>query len=305
MEITIPLGIVIALCGVGVGILSSMFGIGGGMVMVPLIHIVFGQPAAVSSGTSLFAILPTSIAGMIARLHDGTIRFRIGIVVGIAGACLSPLGALAATNLPGIYAMVLTGLFILYTAYKMFRRVWRSRPAASQAAAAPAGAGVVGAGGASAGAGAAGSGGASAVPVATGGASAPKKTLLSEDGSARFYVGCILLGCVVGFLSGWLGLGGGFLIVPILQAAFGLTMKQASGTSLVSVGILAVPSFITHAVLGNVDWLLGLLLIAGSVVGAKLGAKILTYVNERLLTGLFGVLLVLSGVIMVIREFLG
>lgn len=280
MDITIPLGIVIALCGVGVGILSSMFGIGGGMVMVPLIHIVFGQPAAVSSGTSLFAILPTSIAGMVARLHDGTIRFRIGIVVGIAGACLSPLGALAATNLPGIYAMVLTGLFILYTAYKMFRRVWRSRPAVAQVPAAA---------------------DASAPALAP----EPKKTLLSEDGSVRFYVGCVLLGCVVGFLSGWLGLGGGFLIVPILQAAFGLTMKQSSGTSLVSVGILAVPSFITHAVLGNVDWLLGLLLIVGSVIGAKLGAKILAHVNERMLTALFGVLLVLSGVIMVVRELVG
>ena len=109
----------------------------------------------------------------------------------------------------------------------------------------------------------------------------------------------------MGFLSGYLGLGGGFLIVPILQVVFGLTMKQASGTSLVSVGILAVPSFITHAILGNVDWILGVLLIVGSVVGAKLGAKILAHVNDRLLTGLFGVVLVFSGVIMVVREIVG
>ena len=279
MEITLLTGIAIALCGVGVGILSAMFGIGGGMVMVPLIHIVFGQPAAISSGTSLFAILPTSIAGMLARLHDGTIRFRIGIIVGIAGACLSPLGAVAATNLPGMYAMILTGLFILFTAYKMFKRVYKSRPTAVAAAQAAAAAGT-------------------SVP-------ASKKTLLSEDGSPRFYVGCVILGCVVGFLSGWLGLGGGFLIVPILQGVFGLTMKQSSGTSLVSVGILAVPSFITHALLGNIDWLLGLLLIVGSIVGAKLGAKILAHVNERLLTGLFGVVLILSGVIMVVREIVG
>ena len=289
MEITVLLAVVIALCGVGVGILSAMFGIGGGMVMVPLIHIVFGQPASISSGTSLFAILPTSIAGLISRLHDGTIRFRIGLVVGIAGACLSPLGAVAAKNLPGVYAMVLTGVFILFTAYKMFKRVWKSRPAAVAAAA--------GAQGPSSQAGAQ----ASVAPVEP-----QKKTLLSEEvHDARFYVGCVVLGCVVGFLSGYLGLGGGFLIVPILQAAFGLTMKQASGTSLVSVGILAIPSFITHAFLGNVDWILGLLLIVGSVVGAKLGAKILTHVNDRLLTGLFGVVLVISGIIMVVREVIG
>ena len=110
---------------------------------------------------------------------------------------------------------------------------------------------------------------------------------------------------VVGFLSGYLGLGGGFLIVPLLQALFGFTMKQATGTSLVTVGILAVPSFITHAALGNVVWLLGLLLIVGSIAGTKIGALVVKKVNDRLLTALFGVVLVASGVILAVQEFLG
>ncbi len=275
MEISLLTGIVIALCGVGVGILSAMFGIGGGIVMVPLIHLVFGQPAASASGTSLFAILPTSISGMLARLHDGTIRFPVGIAAGLAGACLSPLGAVAASTLPGMYAMVLTACFILFTAYNMFKRVWRSRPAAQQAAA----------------------DGRAAKPV--------KQAPLENAGGVKLYGSAAVLGAVVGFLSGYLGLGGGFLIVPMLQAVFGFTIKQATGTSLVAVGILAVPSFITHAVLGNVIWLLGVLLIVGSVAGAKLGALIIKRVNDRLLTGLFGVVLVASGVILAVQEFVG
>lgn len=276
MEITLLTGIVIALCGVGVGILSAMFGIGGGIVMVPLIHLVFGQPAAAASGTSLFAILPTSISGMLARLHDGTIRFPIGIAAGLAGACLSPLGAVASDRLPGVYAMVLTACFILFTAYNMFKRVWRTRPAAAKAAS---------------------EGGAPAV--------AEKPAPLENAAGVKLYGSAALLGAVVGFLSGYLGLGGGFLIVPLLQAAFGFTVKQATGTSLVTVGILAVPSFITHAVLGHVLWILGLLLIVGSVVGAKLGALIIKRVNDRLLTGLFGVVLVASGVILAVQEIVG
>ena len=275
MEISLLTGIVIALCGVGVGILSAMFGIGGGIVMVPLIHLVFGQPAASASGTSLFAILPTSISGMLARLHDGTIRFPVGIAAGLAGACLSPLGAVAASTLPGMYAMVLTACFILFTAYNMFKRVWRSRPAAQQATA----------------------DGRAAKPV--------KQAPLENAGGVKLYGSAAVLGAVVGFLSGYLGLGGGFLIVPMLQAVFGFTIKQATGTSLVAVGILAVPSFITHAVLGNVIWLLGVLLIVGSVAGAKLGALIIKRVNDRLLTGLFGVVLVASGVILAVQEFVG
>ena len=114
-----------------------------------------------------------------------------------------------------------------------------------------------------------------------------------------------VLGAVVGFLSGYVGLGGGFLIVPLLQWAFGYSMKEASGTSLVAVGILAIPSFITHAVLGNVLWVVGLLLIVGSICGTKIGAFILQHVNNRRLTALFGVLLVVSGVILAVHEIVG
>lgn len=277
MEITILTGIVIALCGVGVGVLSAMFGIGGGIVMVPLIHLVFGQPAAVASGTSLFAILPTSISGMLVRLRDGTIRFPVGIAAGLAGACLSPLGAVAASTLPGFYAMVLTACFILFTAYNMFKRVWRSRPAAVS--------------------------GGSAQQVPSG--PARRRAPLESATGAKLYGSAALIGVVVGFLSGYLGLGGGFLIVPLLQSLFGFTMKQATGTSLVVVGILAIPSFITHAILGNVVWLLGLLLIVGSIIGTKIGAFIVKRVNDRLLTALFGVVLVASGVILAVQEFLG
>ena len=274
MELTILSGIAVALFGILVGILSAMFGIGGGIVMVPLIHLVFGQPAALASGTSLFAILPTSISGMVARLHDGTIRFPVGIAAGLAGACLSPLGAIAATDLPGAYAMVLTAVFILFTAYNMFKRVWKTRPAAPALVEAP--------------------------------APAPfRRAALQDAAGPKLYAAAALLGAVVGFLSGYLGLGGGFLIVPLLQAVFGFTMKQATGTSLVAVAILAVPSFITHAILGNILWVVGLLLIAGSLVGTRVGAWVIKRVNDRLLTGLFGVVLVVSGFILAVQQMVG
>lgn len=255
-------------CGVLVGVLSAMFGIGGGTVMVPLIHLVFGQPAAVSSGTSLFAILPTSISSMIARLHDGTINFKMGLAIGLAGACFSPLGAYAAKVLPGQIAMVLTACFILYSAFNMYRRVWRSRPGAVK-------------------------------PDKT------KPARLAQAQGARLYGAAAIMGVFVGFISGYVGLGGGFIVVPLLQWIFGFTMKQSTGTSLVAVAIFAVPSFIAHAILGNVAWLIGLLLIAGSLFGSRLGAKIIQKVNDRMLTLLFATVLVISGIILAVTEFVG
>lgn len=280
MDITLVSGIIMAICGIGVGILSALFGIGGGMVMVPLLHIGFGLPAAFASGTSLFAILPTSLAGVAARLHDGTIRFKVGLIIGVFGACLSPVGAWVSGLVPGMYAMILTGVFILFTAYKMFRRVWVSRPAALAQANAQAKAGTP------------------AAPA--------RRALVSADAPLpRLVATCGVVGAVVGFLSGYLGLGGGFIVVPVLQGVFGFSMKESSGTSLVSVALFALPAFVAHAVLGHIAWVAGLLLIAGSVVGAKLGAMILKHVNDRMLTGMFGVVLVIAGVIMVARELVG
>lgn len=268
MDITILSCLLILTCGVAVGVLSAMFGIGGGTIMVPLIHLVFGQPAAVSTGTSLFAILPTSISSMVARFHDGTINFKTGLTVGIVGAFFSPLGAIAAKALPGQIAMVLMSAFIFYSAFNMFRRVYRTRPDAPAA-------------------------------------SLQKKAPFSGTSGAKFYVCVAVLGALVGFISGYVGLGGGFIVVPMLQWMLGYTMKQASGTSLVAVAIFAVPSCVTHAILGNISWVIGLLLIAGSLCGSRLGAKIIRKVNDRLLTGLFGCVLVASGLILAFTELVG
>lgn len=268
MELTLLNALIIATCGVLVGILSAMFGVGGGTIMVPLIHVAFGQPAAVASGTSLFAIFPTSVISMVNRLHDGTIKFPVGLAVGIAGACFSPLGAYAASTLPGHYAMLLTAFFIFFTAYTMFKRAYRAGLPES------------------------------AEPAAR------KPAPLADATGVKLYAVAAVLGVFVGFLSGYIGLGGGFLIVPLLQWALGFTMKQATGTSLVAVAILAVPSCVTHALLGNVSWVIGLCLIAGSFVGSRIGTMIGKRTGDRLLMALFGGMLVVSGLILALTELL-
>ena len=282
MDITPLTALIVVTCGVLVGILSAMFGVGGGTIMVPLIHLAFGQPAAVASGTSLFAIFPTSLISMCNRLHDGTIRFKVGLAIGLSGAFFSPLGAYAASTLPGHYAMLLTSCFIFYTAYNMFRRAARmsAQTPASEQPYAP------------------------AQPAPPSAAGALKPAPLANATGPRLYLAAAGLGVVVGFLSGYVGLGGGFLIVPLLQWALGFTMKQATGTSLVAVAILAVPSCTTHALLGNVAWAIGLLLIAGSFVGSRIGTAIGKRTGDRTLTALFGTTLAISGLILAVTELL-
>ena len=91
--------------GLIVGIFSGLLGIGGGTLMIPLFRLGFGLSAIVSTATSLFTIVPTSIAGCITHLKNKTCIAKIGLIAGVAGACTSPLGVLAATNSPDIAIM--------------------------------------------------------------------------------------------------------------------------------------------------------------------------------------------------------
>ena len=92
--------VLIAIAGVGVGVLSGMLGVGGGTVMIPLFRLVFGLSAVVSTATSLFAIIPTSVSGLITHLREKTCIPKLGLAMGIAGACTSTLGVRLANISP-------------------------------------------------------------------------------------------------------------------------------------------------------------------------------------------------------------
>jgi uncharacterized membrane protein YfcA len=77
----------------------------------------------------------------------------------------------------------------------------------------------------------------------------------------------------VGFLTGVLANGGGFLLVPLFIVALGLSAKRAVGTSMVTVGALVVPTLTVHVLLGHVDWAVACLFALGVVPGTVLGTR--------------------------------
>lgn len=104
----------------------------------------------------------------------------------------------------------------------------------------------------------------------------------------------IIFGVVVGTYAASTGLGGGFLMIPMLLY-IGYSGQKAVGTSFVAIVIIAITALLTHHKLANVDWRAGLLLGAGGVIGAQIGARLL----ENLSTGSFkrvfaGVLVLLA-----------
>ena len=112
----------------------------------------------------------------------------------------------------------------------------------------------------------------------------------------------MIIGAITGLYAGFLGLGGGFILVPMLTRWIRFDIKRAIGTSLIAIGILAVPGTITHAILGHIDWSIALVLTLGVVPGALLGARISLGSSERSIRLAFAGMLVVVGGWLAISE---
>ena len=105
----------------------------------------------------------------------------------------------------------------------------------------------------------------------------------------------VLVGFIVGILSSISGLGGGFMIVPLL-IYLGREAKLAVGTSFVFILVVAISSIISHYRLGNMDIKTGLTLGLGGIIGAQIGPQILQHVSEQNFKRIFAVLLAITAV---------
>ena len=284
-----------ALVGVGVGVLSGLLGIGGGTIMVPLFRLAFGMEPIAATATSLFTIVPTSISGMWKHAKNKTSLPRVGIVCGLAGACLSPVGVWAANVSPGWAIMGAAAVVVVYSSFTMLKKAMaapkggaakgtrqvREKKATSAAVAAN----DVMAGGSSA-------AGSQAAPL----------ELPAIKLTPKYVAKVAFIGVIAGFMSGYVGVGGGFIMVPLFVSMLGIPMRLASGTSLTAVCILAIPGVIEQAVLGNIDYMVGIAMMVGSIPGAVVGANLVKRVPERALRFTFAAFLLLMAVLLIVNE---
>ena len=308
-----------ALVGVCVGVLSGLLGIGGGTVMVPLFRLAFGMEPIAATATSLFTIVPTSISGMWKHAKNKTSLPRVGIVCGLTGACLSPVGVWAANVSPGWAIMGAAAVVVMYSSFTMLKKALAApkggaakgsrkaceKKATTSDAVAVGAAGAVGAAVATGDAAAASL--AATAPVAAGGSSAAGAQAAPLEAPAikltpKYVAKVALIGVVAGFMSGYVGVGGGFIMVPLFVSMLGIPMRLASGTSLTAVCILAIPGVIEQAVLGNIDYMVGVAMMIGSIPGAIVGANLVKRVPERALRFAFALFLLLMAVLLVANE---
>ena len=110
------------------------------------------------------------------------------------------------------------------------------------------------------------------------------------------FISMIVVGFVVGFASGLLGIGGGTIMVPALVYLYGLSQHRAHGTSLAFMSPVALYASIFYTLHGRIDWLVAFELTIGAVVGAAVGARVCALISAGKLRALFGIFLAGVGV---------
>ncbi len=285
MEAMVSLFLVSLVVGLAVGVLAGLLGIGGGMLLVPAFKLGYAMDSLMCTATSLFTIIPTSVSGAISHIRNKTCLPKLGVAAGLGGACLSPLGVWLATLSPDWAVMGAAALIIAYSSVTMFRKALKA-PKVPRGAT-----------------------GAEAVDAAAKEAAAEDRAAAIERAHAEAptigwreaAIGAAI-GLFAGLASGYVGVGGGFIMVPLMMSILHVPMKLTSGTSLIAVMILAVPGTVTQALLGNINWIAGIAVACGSIPGATLGAKLIPKVPERQLRFLFAGFLVVAAVLLVVNQ---
>ncbi len=278
-----PSALTAGLIGFVSGVLSGAFGIGGGIITTPALRLILGAPALIAVGTPLPVIIPSAVTGAIQYVRRGSADVRAGLWLGAAGALTAVAGALLAGRAGGTVVLLGTAALILYAAVDTILQIVRPvapHPDTAEEAEA-------------------------ALPPgeASGDNSAAERPLSSAAEAPL--VRLAVIGAITGLYSGFFGLGGGFVLVPLLTRWLRFPVKRAIGTSLVAVALLAIPGTVTHALLGHIDWTLTAALIVGVIPGAYLGAHITLGTADRPIRIAFATLLVLTGLWLATSEIWG
>lgn len=135
MTVTTGVGVVVVIFGVLTGVLSALFGVGGGIVMVPFMTIALDLTQHTAEGTSLLVIVPTALAGIIAHRRRQRIRLRHVVLLAAGGIAGSLVGASIALGIPGelledLFGILLTlvGLEIVWSGVRGVRATQTKDP---------------------------------------------------------------------------------------------------------------------------------------------------------------------------------
>lgn len=251
-----------------IGLSLGALGGGGSILAVPALVYAAGQTPKHATTTSLVLVALTALIGMVPHWRAGRVRFVAGTIFGLAGIGGSLLGSHWNKNAdPNVLLLAFSGL-MLVAAYGMWRRV-RTTPRP---------------------------------PRSVGAAAAPRVLAQPVHVDALTVVKVIVAGTIVGLLTGFFGVGGGFVIVPALVLALGFTMAEAVGTSLLVITINSAVALTTRLQSGSIEWATVIPFTIASLLGVMVGSSLASTRDSRSLQRWFVGLLVTVAIYTAVRS---
>ncbi|MEQ8817311.1 MAG: sulfite exporter TauE/SafE family protein [Thalassobaculum sp.] len=254
-EISVNVFLVLGMGGM-IGVLSGLFGVGGGFLMTPLL-IFMGVPPAVSVATSANQIVASSVSGVIAHWRRGNVDFKMGMVLLVGGFFGSSAGVALFTLLRrfgqidlviNLSYVVFLGTIGLLMLNESVRSIWRSRRPTGRR---------------------------SKLHQHNWLHGLPLKMRFRRS---KLYISALLplgIGFFVGILTALMGVGGGFVMVPAMIYLLGMPTGVVVGTSLFQIiFVTANVTFLQALNTQTVDVILAITLLVGAVIGAQFGTQL-------------------------------
>ena len=233
--------------GILVGILMGLTGAGGGILSVPLLVFFLGLPIAEAAPIALCAVALASTIGAILGLKNKILRYKAAAFMAIFGLALSPLGLWLAPQIPNAPLQIIFSLTLLYVALRLLSQARNQINGTPEESRKP-----------------------------------PPCLMNPAIGKLQWTLPCaralMFAGSLAGFLSGLLGVGGGFIIVPALKRYTDLPVKSIVATSLGVLAIITGGGAIFSAVSGGLNIVVAapfaLAALGGLLLGILLGKKL-------------------------------
>jgi hypothetical protein len=276
--------------GFSVGVLGGFFGVGGAWVVTPALN-AFGFPMAYAIGTDLAHIFGKSIVATAKHRKMGNVDMKLGLL-SIVGSVIGV--EIGAQNVMWLTAKGLAGPVVRYTymallfglgIYMLYDFLTKDKRAAAQAAkaAAAARAGVA--------------------PPAKKSWNIPPMIHFPASGITISFWTVTFVFLFTGWLSGFLGVGGGFIRMPALIYLIGCPTAIAVGTDLFSVLFSGAFGCFTYGVKARVEIIAAILMLIGASIGAQIGVTAVKYIRGYGIRLLFAIMVILAGISVALKQF--
>jgi uncharacterized membrane protein YfcA len=270
---TLTFTALVALSSVGAGFIGALTGLGGGIILVPLLTLVFGVNVRYAAGASLVSVIATSSGAAASYVRDGFANMRLGMLLEVATTLGAVVGAVLAGYLSTRAIELIFGALLLYSAFRAATAATDTRPAEA--------------------------------PDAIATRLRLDGTLPGVGGPQPYTVHRVPLGfglmAGAGVLSGLLGVGSGAVKVLAMDQAMRLPLKVSTTTSNFMIGVTAAASAGVYLRRGYIDPGLAFPVVLGVLTGALLGARLLPTMRVSVLRKVFGIAIAALAVEMILK----